>query len=48
MFSKINVYRGAQVAQSGRRPTLDFDSGHDLIVGGLSCISGSMLDVEPA
>ena len=41
------VFRGAWVAHSVRHPTLDFDSGHDLRVVGLSSTSGSKLSVEP-
>ena len=34
--------------QSVEHPTLDFGSGHDSRVVGLSPISGSALSVEPA
>jgi len=40
--------QGAWVAQSVKCPTLDFGSGHDLRVGRLSPILGSVLGVEPA
>ena len=39
---------GSWVAQSVERPTLDFSSGHDPRVVGLSPRSGSMLSIEPA
>ena len=39
---------GAWVAQSVKRPTLDFGSGHDLIIVRLSPAVGSVLSVEPA
>ena len=36
------------MAQSVERPTLDFGSGHDLRVVGLSPTLGSVLSMEPA
>ena len=39
---------GAWVAQLLERPTLDFCSGHDPRVTGLSPASGSALNMEPA
>ena len=46
---KIRIQRrDAWVAQSVKHPTLDLGSGHDLMVVRLSCVSGSMLSVEPA
>ena len=39
---------GAWVAQLVKCQTLDFDSGHDLIVVRLSLVLGSMLGMEPA
>ena len=38
----------AWVVQSVKCPTLDFGSGHDLTVMGLSPMSSSALSVEPA
>ena len=35
------------MAQSIKLLTLDFDSGHDLMVMGPSPVSGSVLGVEP-
>ena len=40
--------RGAWVAQSAERPALDFDSGHDPTVVGLSPVSNSALSMEAA
>ena len=40
--------RGAWVAQSVERPTLDFGSGHDPRVAGSGPTSGSALSMEPA
>jgi len=45
---RIILSWGAQVAQSIRHPTLDFSSGHDPGVVGLSRTSGSMLSAESA
>ena len=39
--------RGAWVAQSVERPTLDFGSAHDPRVVGSSSESGSTLNMEP-
>lgn len=39
--------RAAWVAQSAERPTLNFGSGHDPRVVGLSLESGSALNMEP-
>ena len=39
---------GTWVAQVVEHPTLDFSSGHDLRVVGLSPMSGSMLSVKSA
>ena len=36
------------MAQSFKRGTLDFGSGHDLMVGGIEPSTGSALTVEPA
>ena len=41
------LQRGAWMAQSAERPTLDFGSGHDLMVMGLSPMWGSMPSMEP-
>jgi len=40
--------RGAWMAQSVEHPTLDFSSGHDLRVVGLSPVLGSVLGGESA
>ena len=46
--SKID-YKGARVAQSVKRPTFDFGSGHDLTVHGIKPLIGLCADiVEPA
>ena len=37
---KDTTYRGAWVAQSVKRPTLDFSSGHDLTVRGFEPCTG--------
>ena len=44
---KILFKRGACVAQSIKRPSLDFDSGHDLRVVRWRPMLGSTLGVEP-
>ena len=44
----LTLDRGAQVAQSGERLTLDFGSGHDLRVVRSSPTSGSTLSAESA
>ena len=47
-FSFKNIsFRGAWVAQSVESPTLEFGSGHDPRVVGLSPTSGSALSIEP-
>ena len=46
-FWKI-VERGSWVAQSVESLTLDFISGHNLMVMGLSPVSGSVWSMEPA
>ena len=46
MYLKIHVLKGAWVAQLVKHPTLDFNSGHDLRVLGLSPVSGSRLSME--
>ena len=40
--------RGVWVAQSVKKSTLDFSSGHDNLVVGLSPVSGCTLSREPA
>ena len=40
--------RGAWVAESVKHPTLGFSLGHDLVVMGLSPVSGSALSEESA
>ena len=45
MHIKI-TYRAGEVAQLVKCPTLDFGSGHDLRVVGLSSASDSMLSRE--
>ena len=39
---------GILVAQSVNWPALDFGSGHDLMVMGLSPVSSSVLSLDPA
>lgn len=46
-WSKVECLRGGWAAQPVEHPTLDFSSGHDLMVGGSSPASGSTLGVEP-
>ena len=45
---KTHILRGAWLAQSVKRPTLDFGPGCDLMVVGSSPTSGSGLSVKPA
>ena len=45
-FCRMDSKRGAWVAHSVRRPTVDFGSGHDLRVMRLSPVLGSMLSME--
>ena len=40
--------RGTWIVQSVKHPTLDFGSGQDLMVVGLSDAWGSVLSMEPA
>ena len=47
-FLKNSPSWGTWLAQSVKHPTLDFGSGHDLRVMGLSPKLGSMLGKEPA
>ena len=47
LFEGINL-RGACVAQSVKRPALEFGSGRDPRVVGSSSKSGSALGTEPA
>ena len=44
---KLSLWDG-WVVQLIKHPTLDFSSGYDLIVMGLSPTLGSMLNMEPA
>ena len=44
---KTRVLRGARVAQSVERPTLDFGSGHDSRAVGSSPMSDSALNTVP-
>ena len=46
--SLLNFFRDTWVAQSVKRPTLDFGSGHDLMVMRSSPMSGSILGMELA
>ena len=50
LFNVIENYgkKGAWMTQSLEHPTLDFVSGHDIRVVGLSLASGSALSMEPA
>ena len=45
---ELNKIWGAWVAQSVKRPTLDFGSGHGLTVVRLSPVLGSVLGMKPA
>ena len=47
-FVKFQMFLGAGVAQWVKRLTLNFSSGHDLRVVGLSPSSGSVLRLESA
>ena len=48
-YSRSKEYRGAWVAQSGKCPTPDFSSGHDLMVCGFEPLVGLCIDsTEPA
>ena len=44
----VDLVGATCVAQRVKHPTLDFGSGHDLRVMGLSPVSGSTLDIESA
>ena len=48
LYSHKKTHKGAWVAQLVKHLTLDFDSGHDLMIMRLSPMSDSALGVEPA